>query len=267
MGLRQRLRHRAVVARRHPARHQSMLLAGKTVRRRRLRPLRPRRRHARARHGRATSSSPRSSRPTALKATLEGFTRHADGRGGASRRHLHHRHRHEGRHRRTPLRRHEGRRGRLQHRPLRLRDQPGRPRGMARKRKREMRANNEEYALEGRPPRLRAGRGTSGQSRRRRGPPVRGHGHVVRQPVPRACCKLAKDGKTLEKKVYELPPEQDQEIARIKLGTMGITIDTLTAEQAATRPTTPPGRRRRQEDARPGRSSRAIPEAPGPEDS
>ena len=43
--------------------------------------------------------------------------------------------------------------------------------------------------------------------------------------------KLAKEGKTLEKKVYELPPEQDQEIARTKLATMGLAIDKLTQEQ------------------------------------
>jgi adenosylhomocysteinase len=45
--------------------------------------------------------------------------------------------------------------------------------------------------------------------------------------------KLAREGKTLEKKVYELPPELDQEIAATKLATMGLQIDKLTAEQAA----------------------------------
>jgi adenosylhomocysteinase len=44
--------------------------------------------------------------------------------------------------------------------------------------------------------------------------------------------KLAKEGKSLDKKVYELPPEQDQELALTKLKTMGIGIDKLTAEQA-----------------------------------
>jgi adenosylhomocysteinase len=43
--------------------------------------------------------------------------------------------------------------------------------------------------------------------------------------------KLAREGRSLQKKVYELPPEQDQEIARTKLATMGIGIDTLTADQ------------------------------------
>lgn len=43
--------------------------------------------------------------------------------------------------------------------------------------------------------------------------------------------KLAREGKKLEKKVYELPPEQDQEIALTKLTTMGLGIDKLTADQ------------------------------------
>jgi adenosylhomocysteinase len=46
-----------------------------------------------------------------------------------------------------------------------------------------------------------------------------------------ALCRLAKEGKSLDKKVYELAPEQDQELARLKLQTMGLAIDTLTAEQ------------------------------------
>ena len=45
--------------------------------------------------------------------------------------------------------------------------------------------------------------------------------------------KLAREGKTLDKKVYELPPELDQEIAHTKLTTMGLSIDKLTAEQAS----------------------------------
>src|SRR5690348_494252 len=45
-----------------------------------------------------------------------------------------------------------------------------------------------------------------------------------------ALCRLAKEGRSLEKKVYELPKELDQEIAGVKLRTMGLSIDTLTAE-------------------------------------
>jgi adenosylhomocysteinase len=48
-----------------------------------------------------------------------------------------------------------------------------------------------------------------------------------------ALCRLARDGKRLKPDVYTLPPEQDQEIARIKLQTMGISIDSLTPEQVA----------------------------------
>jgi len=36
----------------------------------------------------------------------------------------------------------------------------------------------------------------------------------------------------LEKKVYVVPEEIDKEIARLKLATMGVDIDTLTEEQA-----------------------------------
>jgi adenosylhomocysteinase len=46
-----------------------------------------------------------------------------------------------------------------------------------------------------------------------------------------ACEYLAKHGKELEKKVYRVPVEIDQEIARLKLRAMGVEIDTLTPEQ------------------------------------
>ncbi|MEW6580540.1 MAG: adenosylhomocysteinase [Chloroflexota bacterium] len=42
---------------------------------------------------------------------------------------------------------------------------------------------------------------------------------------------MRKNGSALEKKVYTIPVEIDQEIARLKLESMGITIDTLTPEQ------------------------------------
>jgi adenosylhomocysteinase len=37
---------------------------------------------------------------------------------------------------------------------------------------------------------------------------------------------------TLERKVYGVPADIDREIARLKLETLGIAIDTLTEEQA-----------------------------------
>jgi adenosylhomocysteinase len=42
---------------------------------------------------------------------------------------------------------------------------------------------------------------------------------------------IAKNAKTLEKKVYDVPVEIDSEVARLKLRAMGIVIDTLTEEQ------------------------------------
>lgn len=42
---------------------------------------------------------------------------------------------------------------------------------------------------------------------------------------------LVREGEKLERRVYHLPRELDQEIARLKLQTMGVKIDTLTPEQ------------------------------------
>ena len=46
-----------------------------------------------------------------------------------------------------------------------------------------------------------------------------------------AAAYLAKNHKSLEKKVYPVPEEIDEEVARLKLAAMNITIDTLTPEQ------------------------------------
>lgn len=46
-----------------------------------------------------------------------------------------------------------------------------------------------------------------------------------------ACSYLVSTGKQLEKRVYVVPEEIDQQIALLKLRSMGITIDELTAEQ------------------------------------
>ncbi|GAJ03697.1 unnamed protein product, partial [marine sediment metagenome] len=46
-----------------------------------------------------------------------------------------------------------------------------------------------------------------------------------------ALLQLSREGRNMEKKVYVLPPQQDQEIARIKLETMGIRIDSLSKAQ------------------------------------
>lgn len=43
--------------------------------------------------------------------------------------------------------------------------------------------------------------------------------------------RLVSEGQQMEKKVYDVPEEQDQELAAIKLKTLGIGIDTLTKDQ------------------------------------
>ncbi len=47
----------------------------------------------------------------------------------------------------------------------------------------------------------------------------------------KSLCYLAKNGKTLEKRVYAVPAEIDREVADIKLRSMSVAIDTLTATQ------------------------------------
>ncbi|MCY4108096.1 MAG: adenosylhomocysteinase, partial [Chloroflexi bacterium] len=44
---------------------------------------------------------------------------------------------------------------------------------------------------------------------------------------------MVKNARSLERKVYPVPREIDQEIARLKLDSMGIKVDSLTGEQAA----------------------------------
>jgi adenosylhomocysteinase len=98
--------------------------------------------------------------------------------------------------------------------------------------KREIRANNEEYVT-------KDGRRiyVLGQGRLINLAAAEGHPSEVMDMSFanqfQGMLKLAREGKTLEKKVYELPPELDQEIAATKLSTMGLAIDKLTAEQAS----------------------------------
>jgi len=46
-----------------------------------------------------------------------------------------------------------------------------------------------------------------------------------------SCEFLIKNYKTLEKKVYAVPEDLDKKVARLKLESMGVKIDKLTAEQ------------------------------------
>ena len=98
------------------------------------------------------------------------------------------------------------------------------------KSKREIRANNEEYVLKN-------GRRVYvlGQGRLINLAAAEGHpSEVMDMSFANqflGLLKLAKEGKTLKKQVYELSPEQDQEIAFTKLSTMGLSIDKLTDDQ------------------------------------
>jgi adenosylhomocysteinase len=42
---------------------------------------------------------------------------------------------------------------------------------------------------------------------------------------------LVREGRTLEKRVYRVPEEIDEEIARLKLDSLGVAIDRLTEDQ------------------------------------
>jgi len=100
------------------------------------------------------------------------------------------------------------------------------------KEKREIRPNNEEYLLKnGRRIYLLA------QGRLVNLAAAEGHpSEVMDMSFANqflALLKLHREGKGLEKKVYELPAEQDQELAMLKLETVGVRIDRLTDEQKA----------------------------------
>jgi adenosylhomocysteinase len=98
---------------------------------------------------------------------------------------------------------------------------------------REMRANNEEYTLKdgrriyllakGRLVNLAAAEGHPSE--------VMDMSFANQFMSQLRLAELYKKGKRLENKVYDITPEQDQEIAAVKLGTMGIKVDKLTPEQ------------------------------------
>jgi adenosylhomocysteinase len=48
-----------------------------------------------------------------------------------------------------------------------------------------------------------------------------------------ALCRLASEGRDYDNRVYDISPEQDSELAALKLETTGISIDELTPEQTA----------------------------------
>ncbi len=96
--------------------------------------------------------------------------------------------------------------------------------------KREVRANNEEYTLkDGRRIYVLA------QGRLVNLAAAEGHpSEVMDMSFANqflGLVKLARDGKSMEKRVYDLPKEQDEDLATRKLRTMGMAMDRLTPEQ------------------------------------
>jgi adenosylhomocysteinase len=96
--------------------------------------------------------------------------------------------------------------------------------------KREIRPNNEEYTLaDGRRVYLLA-RGRLVNLAAAEGHPS----EVMDMSFANqflALCRLAREGKDLERRVHDLPKEQDQELALLKLTTMGVAIDQLSEAQ------------------------------------
>ncbi|HJZ86733.1 MAG TPA: adenosylhomocysteinase [Polyangia bacterium] len=96
--------------------------------------------------------------------------------------------------------------------------------------KREIRANNEEYALPG-------GRRIYLLAKGRLVNLAAAEGHpseVMDMSFANqflSMLRLAREGRSLKPGVYDIPAQQDQELAQLKLETMGVRIDTLSAEQ------------------------------------
>ena len=63
------------------------------------------------------------------------------------------------------------------------------------------------------------------------GHPGGGHGHVVRQPGARRRAPRARTRASSAAGVHPVPEAVDREVARLKLESLGVEIDVLTAEQ------------------------------------
>jgi adenosylhomocysteinase len=96
--------------------------------------------------------------------------------------------------------------------------------------KREVRANNEEYTLKN-------GRRVYLLAKGRLVNLAAAEGHpseVMDMSFANqflSMLRLAREGKQLKPNVYDISQEQDQELALLKLQTMGVAIDKLTEEQ------------------------------------
>ena len=155
--------------------------------------------------------------------------RDAHGRSRQDRRHLRHRHRQQVRHRARAFRENEGRRDRLQLRPLQRRDRyPGAREAL--ERQEPARPFVEEFAL-------KDGRKlyVLGEGRLINLAAAEGHPAAVMDMSfanqALSAEYMVKNATELEKQVYSVPEDIDQQIARLKLESMGVQIDKLTPEQ------------------------------------
>ena len=210
----------------------NMLLAGKNVRRRRLRLVRPRRRDARPRHGRARRSSPRSTRCARSRPSMDGFRVMPMAEAATigdifvtvtGDKHVIRREHFEVMKDGAII---------AQHRPLQRRD---RHPGAARARRPTTRrcAPFVERVHDGRRPQdLPAGRGPARQPGRRRGPPGERDGHELRQPGARRPSTSVENARRPRAAGSTRCRRRSTARSRaLKLETMGVAIDALTDEQ------------------------------------
>ena len=182
-----------------------------------------------SRRARGSARDRHRGRPAAGARGCDGRLRGAaDGKGRRDRRPLH-RDRRQERHHPRAHGADEGRRHPLEHGSLQRRDGDRAARDLAVE-TREARALVDEFTMadgrriyligEGRLVNLAAAEGHPALA-----------GHV---PMNQALAAewVIRNAATLERRVYDVPKDIDEEIARLKLATMGIDIDTLTEEQA-----------------------------------
>ena len=165
----------------------------------------------------------------AIEALMDGYRVMPMSRRRQDRRHLRDRHRQLSRDPRRALQTDEGRRDRLQLGPLQRRARPRRH--QAHQQRHDVPRNFvEQYELhDGRKICILA----DGRLVNLRRP------KATRRPVmdmsfanqAMAAGFIAQNHKTLEKKVYDVPLEIDEEVATLKLSSMGVEIDVLTPEQ------------------------------------
>ncbi len=169
----------------------------------------------------------------ALQAAMEGYQVATLEDVVENGRHLHHRDRQPQHHHRRPHGADEGQGDRRQHRPLRQRDRHGRPEEVSPGIERiNIKPQYDEWRFpdghsvmvlaEGRL--LNLGCAT--------GPPELRDVGVVHQPGASRSSTCSTNAEHVRKKVFMLPKQLDEEVARLHLDHLGVKLTTLTKEQA-----------------------------------